>query len=192
MNLFDGVKERVSIEDVLNDYGVERVGRHYRCPFHNDRHPSLSVRDNSWRCWTCNIGGSVIDFIMHLANMSSYPAAVLLNDKYNLGLVGKKPDANALDDYKKMKQLIAEYETELKDIEIRLCYYARLFNWMRVYFPKGKITRLHKIAWVEKAYLDYILDDLTSDPYGQNLTELREYLDRLEGEVFGKQQRESC
>lgn len=40
----------------LRQYGPERaIGR---CPFHDDRHPSLSVLGGFWRCWTgCGEGG---------------------------------------------------------------------------------------------------------------------------------------
>ena len=40
----------------LRQYGPERaIGR---CPFHDDRHPSLSVLGGFWRCWAgCGEGG---------------------------------------------------------------------------------------------------------------------------------------
>ncbi len=40
----------------LRQYGAERaIGR---CPFHDDRHPSLSLLGGFWRCWAgCGEGG---------------------------------------------------------------------------------------------------------------------------------------
>jgi hypothetical protein len=42
------------------------------CPFHDDHNPSMSIRleKKDWRCWTCGIGGSVIDLHMRLKSLS--------------------------------------------------------------------------------------------------------------------------
>lgn len=52
---------------------AERLGLHVerhksRCPWHDDRHPSLSfdVRRNRYRCYVCDAHGGVIDFVMNL------------------------------------------------------------------------------------------------------------------------------
>jgi DNA primase len=44
------------------------------CPFHDDKNPSFSVTQNTdgvwlWRCFACNIGGTVIDFVMRKENL---------------------------------------------------------------------------------------------------------------------------
>lgn len=46
------------------------------CPFHNDTNPSMSIRldKQDWRCWTCGIGGSVIDLHMRLKGLSAKDA----------------------------------------------------------------------------------------------------------------------
>lgn len=52
---------------------AERLGLHVdrhksRCPWHDDRHPSLSfdVRRNRYRCYVCDVHGGVIDLVMNL------------------------------------------------------------------------------------------------------------------------------
>ena len=52
---------------------AERLGLHVerhksRCPWHDDRHPSLSfdTRRNRYRCYVCDAHGGVIDMVMNL------------------------------------------------------------------------------------------------------------------------------
>ncbi len=67
------LKERVrSAVDILDVVGqgteVRPQGRNFvvRCPFHNDRRPSLTINPErqSWKCWVCDIGGDVFSFVM--------------------------------------------------------------------------------------------------------------------------------
>ncbi|MFC1907210.1 CHC2 zinc finger domain-containing protein [Chloroflexota bacterium] len=50
------------------------------CPIHNEKHPSLTVYPDqqSWRCYGCNRGGDVIDFIGAVENVDFKGAAIIL------------------------------------------------------------------------------------------------------------------
>ena len=73
------------IERLVKGFGVELkltganlVGR---CPFHDDRTPSLIVTPatNLWRCMgKCNVGGSTIDWVMKTRGVSFRHAVELL------------------------------------------------------------------------------------------------------------------
>lgn len=68
------VKARYDVVDVISQYvDLHKAGRNFKglCPFHNDIDPSLMIYpDNQrWRCYSCNIGGDVINFTMHYHNM---------------------------------------------------------------------------------------------------------------------------
>jgi len=58
-----------SIVSVIKSYGIQlkKIGSYYKCvcPFHDDLDPSLVVypKTNSWYCFGCQQGGSVLDFI---------------------------------------------------------------------------------------------------------------------------------
>ena len=59
------------IEGVAERLGL-RVSRHKSlCPFHNDRHPSMSyhVGKNTFRCFVCGAHGGVIDLVMKYRNV---------------------------------------------------------------------------------------------------------------------------
>ena len=59
------------IEEVAERLGIT-VKRHKAlCPFHDDKHPSLSfkVSKNTYRCFVCGASGGTIDLVMrHLNN----------------------------------------------------------------------------------------------------------------------------
>jgi hypothetical protein len=45
------------------------------CPFHEDRHPSLYLKNNFYHCFACGVSGSTIDLYMKLNN-ASFPETV--------------------------------------------------------------------------------------------------------------------
>lgn len=82
------IKKLLTAEEVCRFYGIEVSNGKARCPFHNDRSPSMYVYPYSkgWYCFVCNEGGSVIDLVMRLFNLSFKDAMIKLNDDFNIGL----------------------------------------------------------------------------------------------------------
>ncbi len=79
------LKKEIAVERLVTGFGIElkRTGANLvgRCPFHDDRTPSLIVTPstNLWRCMgKCNVGGSTIDWIMQTQGVSFRHAAELL------------------------------------------------------------------------------------------------------------------
>jgi DNA primase len=69
------VRARNPIEQVIARYVELRPsGRRWvgRCPFHEDRMPSLVVypHNQSWYCFGCDVGGDVFTFIQRIENVS--------------------------------------------------------------------------------------------------------------------------
>ncbi len=65
---------------VLKPHGRDQVGR---CPFHEDKTPSLvvSAKTNLWHCLgACQVGGSVIDWVMKREGVSFREAVERLRD----------------------------------------------------------------------------------------------------------------
>ena len=71
----------VSLVDLVRAKGiaVKKHGENYlaRCPFHNDRNPSLSIdtRTNLFKCFGCGAAGDAVRFL-ELYEQKSFPAAV--------------------------------------------------------------------------------------------------------------------
>lgn len=90
------LKERLTARQVVELYGFhpDRSG-YIQCPFHTgDNHGSLKVYDGNktgWHCFGCGAGGSVIDFVMQLFDISFAQACLKLNCDFGLGLTGERP-----------------------------------------------------------------------------------------------------
>ena len=67
MNRFELQKLRdLPIEGVAERLGL-RVERHKcLCPFHDDHTPSLTFRNNKYKCWSCGESGDTISLVMKL------------------------------------------------------------------------------------------------------------------------------
>jgi DNA primase len=81
------LKKEISIQRLVEAHGVvlERRGGdlHGRCPLHKDQGPSLivSLAKNLWHCLgACNTGGSVIDWVMKVRNVSFRHAVEILRE----------------------------------------------------------------------------------------------------------------
>jgi len=83
------LKSEISMERLVVSFGVE-LKRHGaellgRCPFHDDRTPSLVVspKTNLWHCLgKCNVGGSTIDWVMKTQGVSFRHAVELLRSNH--------------------------------------------------------------------------------------------------------------
>ncbi len=81
------LKEEISLLDLMKEEGLEfrRVGKDHfsRCPFHQDKTPSLSVSQNNlWHCFSCGRGGTVLDWVMKNQKISFLEAGHVLREKY--------------------------------------------------------------------------------------------------------------
>ena len=97
LTVFDDVKRLVSTRDAVEYYGFtpNRSG-FVCCPFHQEKTPSLKLYSNGgWHCFGCNQGGSVVDFVMKLFDLSPLDAVKRLNEDFRLGLPLDKPQGKA-------------------------------------------------------------------------------------------------
>ena len=84
MNLFEAVKANVTTHQAAENYGlaVNHSGM-CKCPFHNDKNPSMKV-DSRFHCFGCQADGDVIDFTGRLFNLSPREAAIRLSDDFGI------------------------------------------------------------------------------------------------------------
>ena len=85
------IKQLLTMQAVAERYGFTPNWSGYiQCPFHQgDHHASLKIYPDSggWHCFGCGAGGTVIDFVMRLFDISFPQACLRLNTDFNLGLV---------------------------------------------------------------------------------------------------------
>lgn len=81
------IKLSVSLYEVVARSGMtlERSGRLWRglCPFHAEKTPSFVVfpATQRWRCFGCDAGGDVIDYVMRHDGLTMADALTLLDGK---------------------------------------------------------------------------------------------------------------
>ena len=93
LDVFSEIKHRLPTQEVLVYYGYRpnRAG-YICCPFHSDRTPSLKIYPDGWKCYGCDKGGSVIDFVAEVFDLTPLEAAKQLNRDFSLYLpLGDKP-----------------------------------------------------------------------------------------------------
>lgn len=92
-------KERVrAATDIVDLIGskleLRRQGRNYvaLCPWHRDSRPSLQVNPDKqiWKCWVCDIGGDVFNFLMQESGVSFSDALKSLAERAGIELVARK------------------------------------------------------------------------------------------------------
>lgn len=85
-DLKERVRMAIDIVDVIGSHlELTPQGRGFvaRCPWHDDRRPSLQVNPQrqTWKCWVCDIGGDIFSFVMRRDGVDFGSALRLLADK---------------------------------------------------------------------------------------------------------------
>lgn len=81
------------IEGVAHQLGMKVQKHKTLCPFHEDRHPSLSFHTgrNTFKCFVCDAHGGVIDLTMQVLRKDFKEACRWLADEHNIIVSEWKP-----------------------------------------------------------------------------------------------------
>lgn len=85
------IRSSVNIVDVISEYiPLTQRGRNYFgvCPFHDDKHPSMSVSPTlqMFNCFSCGAAGNVFKFVMDYENITFMDAVKKIADKGGIDL----------------------------------------------------------------------------------------------------------
>ena len=91
MSIYEFVKANVTVPQAAEHYGVEvqRNGM-CRCPFHDDRHPSMKLNEDYFFCFGCGAKGDVFDFTARLFGISLKDAARKLSADFGISAETKQ------------------------------------------------------------------------------------------------------
>lgn len=89
----DYIIRNVSLSEAIERYtGARLIHNKYFCPFHNDKNPSLSVKNGKYRCWACGASGNVINFVSRYCDIGFKDTCRKLSADFNLNLdIDDKP-----------------------------------------------------------------------------------------------------
>lgn len=169
IDIFQEVREHISALDVARAYGLEfdAHGR-AKCPFHDDKHPSMSFKNGRWRCWTCGIGGSSIDLVMRLFGLDAKGAIQKLNADFNLKLpIGRPMTVQESAEAKKRRELAERHKAfeDWRETLERKCLLAwqigrDINERIRTGEDERLLTPQEIFAWERREWVDYIRDIL--------------------------------
>jgi len=89
MNLFNYLKTRITILDVVSEYAtLKKAGLYWKgqCPFHQEKTASFTVSPHKeiFYCFGCHVGGDAISFIARIEQCSQLQAAHHLVERYQV------------------------------------------------------------------------------------------------------------
>ena len=186
-NLFEVVKQSVTVREAAELYGIEvsRSGMAC-CPFHDDRHPSMKV-DTRFHCFGCGADGDVIDFTARLYDLSPKEAAEKLAQDFGLSYDSKAPPRRSYVRQKSEAQ--ARKEKREHGWRVLTDYYHLLRKWEADYSPKTPDEDPHPRfleAIQKKDYMGYLLDtflDSSTEKQDQWIAEHTAEISAIEGRV---------
>ena len=119
------ILDTADIVDVVSDFvHLKRRGANYigLCPFHNERTPSFSVSKSKGicKCFSCGKGGSPVNFLMELEQMSYYDALRYLAKKYNIEIKEHEMTEKEREEATERESMLAVSDFALKHFERNL------------------------------------------------------------------------
>ena len=89
--LIEQIRSTADIIEVVSGYvQLKKRGRNYfgLCPFHDEKTASFSVNSERqiYKCFGCNVGGGVINFIMEIEGMEFINAVKHIAHQYSIEL----------------------------------------------------------------------------------------------------------
>ncbi|MDE7426510.1 MAG: DNA primase [Muribaculaceae bacterium] len=157
------ILDTADIVEVVSDFvSLKRRGANYigLCPFHNERTPSFSVSKAKGicKCFSCGKGGSPVNFLMELEQMTYQEALRYLAKKYNI-------EIQEHEESEQERKIASEREGMLGVNEFALKYFNNnLFNTDAgkeiglTYFRHRGISD----AMIERFKLGYALESPTA------------------------------
>jgi len=146
------VKNRIDLQSVMEHYGTHfnHTGSAL-CPFHSDKHPSLTIKNERYKCWACGASGDMFDFVQNLYGDSFVEAIERINRDLGLGIDTK------LNAPKNNKAIATAQRQKSAREELKRARRAKVLE----------LTEKHRIAfkngdYEEASRLEKILDDIVA------------------------------
>ena len=159
-NVFETVKQSVTIREAAERYGIEvKRGGMACCPFHDDKNPSMKLNEEYFYCFGCGATGDVIDLTARLYNLSSKEAAEKLAQDFGLIYDSQAPPRR---NYVRQKTEAQKFrEDRQRCYRVLSDYYYLLKKWEADRSPRTPEEEPHPRfveAIQKKAYVEYLLD----------------------------------
>ena len=129
-SIFEAVRSQVPVRAAAERYGLEvNDSGMARCPFHNDRTPSMKLYADHFYCFGCGKYGDVVDLTSELLCIPSYDAACALSEEFGVDVDAARPTP---------RPALRQFREDLLRCQRVLRDYLRLLRqWRMQYAPTG-------------------------------------------------------
>lgn len=76
------IKQNTTMADVLSMYGIKVKKGMACCPIHTEKHPSMQVFKDGYKCYACGSYGDIFKFIQEMEGCSFKDAFIKLGGTY--------------------------------------------------------------------------------------------------------------
>ena len=183
MTNFEIIKERVSVPQAAEYYGIKSRNGKCNCFVHTDKTPSMKLYDKNYHCFGCGANGDVISLVAKLFDLSMGEAAKRINADFGLGLdMGKPPDRKDIERIECQKQEEQAYtKWENKAFEVLNEYHDLLLEWRKKApaTPEEVPDKLFVESLCSADYEEYIFYCFLNGSREERL-QLKDVIDRFE------------
>ena len=132
MNIFEKVRESVTMQQVAELYSIDARRGMINCIFHDDKTPSMKLYDDHYYCFGCGAHGDAVAFAAQVTGLSQYEAAKQLGSAFGIVHSSNEPFI------KPMIQRETQREKEGKAFRVLSDYYHLLCRFREEYAPRSQ------------------------------------------------------
>lgn len=125
-NMAKTITDKLKLREVMEFYGIKFDSKGFaRCPFHNEKTASLTIKKEHYKCFGCGAYGGAIDFVMKYHGLQFRQALLKLDSDFSLGIVGGKApsyrERELLAENQRLERVCLEYKENLHQNYLKLC-----------------------------------------------------------------------
>ena len=162
------IKDRLDIVDTVSQYVVlKKSGANYWgiCPFHDDKHPSMSVSPSKgiYKCFSCGAGGDALNFLVKIQNRDYKEVIFELAEKFGIELPKKYTPSNENKTQKELmlkacKKAVRFYNTQLRALKDS----NKAMTYLKGREITDEIISTYNLGWAPNQY-DALYNELKKD-----------------------------
>lgn len=196
MNIFQEIKERLSLKDIVRAYGIElNRSDMCLCPFHAEKTPSMKIYDKGFRCYGCGENGDTIEFVRKFFNLSNVlEAAHKINEDFGLGIqTDRRPTRSEVKSAQAAVQKRIEFEHRDNQAFLVFSEYFKVLRDYSRLAPKTEYEIPDKrfIEYLQNfEQLEYVMErqlELMHNPMNERIEFLddhQEYISKIAGRLL--------
>ena len=187
MTVFDAIKENLTTRQIIANEGFYiSCNGMMKCPFHDDHHPSLNVKER-FKCFACGEYGDGINFVAKLYGLSLLNAAKKIADSFNLSYdnnngirptkIVKKVKSDRVVFAEKKRDLLSALSALVSTIALAEREYTPSDSEDATWHP-FYIGAMHRKDYVLYLY-DYVLFEISTAELEKEMDELIREVEKL-------------